>query len=865
MNHLPKIAKGLLIFFISAAVVLFSMAFLLQDKVSGLIMANINKSVSTKVEIGAIRLSFIRNFPRASVELKNVLVHSSQGFKPVNYMCNCGDTLLYSESVFMVFHPLDIIRGIYRIETVTARSGNINLLTDNSGEVNYNVDPGKVTDTSEVIIDLEKIILTGFKTRYMNQSEGFSINGVIRNGRLKSRIKGKTIDFTAASEIVIDSIRTRGLSITHRFEAVVDLNLHSNTEGIKLERSMMIVDGYEFGIEGSISAGKYWDLKINGHNIDISGFTGYLPEKIRAKASEYNPTGKLLVSCIITGQFTRSKKPHIEADCSLENGNISYPASRFSLSNISFNGHYTNGARNSALTSSVSLSDIKIHLGNSDYSGSLLTRNFEKPLTEIELKGRLYPAELIGFFGSENITLAKGSVDVDLRIKTDHRLKDSITADKFIDMQKEGSLAFNDFSLGLSRQKLLFMNVSGNVEVSDALRTTGLSFEFSGKKISLKGEYRNVPEWVAGKPVILYASGDITMDRFFPGSFTPMKGVQTGTRAVNFPKDMVLDLNFKIDSLGYKSFLASSVSGSLNYRPAFLTFKKLAFKAMNGSISGDGFIVQNKTQAYVSRGNFTLTGIDIRQTFKTFKNFGQNFILDENLSGDLSGAVSILLPLNREFSPRAREMASEGRFVIENGTLINFEPVKKLSSFIELSELENIQFDRLENDFFIRDNAIVIPQMDVKSSAADLTVNGRHEFSSNYEYHVKVLLSQLLSKKRKAARKPVTEFGAVKDDGLGRTSLLLKVENKGDNVKVSYDLQAVSQEVNKNLKSEKQSLRNILNEEYGWYKDEPEQSAPATTEKKVTRFNIIWDENDSVPQIKNEEEKKVLRNLFKKK
>ena len=68
--------------------------------------------------------------------------------------------------------------------------------------------------------------------------------------------------------------------------------------------------------------------------------------------------------------------------------------------------------------------------------------------------------------------------------------------------------------------------------------------------------------------------------------------------------------------------------------------------------------------------------------------------------------------------------------------------------------------------------------MDVKSNAADLSVNGNHSFDNDYEYHVKVLLSEILSKKRKKKLIPVTEFGAVEDDGLGRTSLLLKVENK---------------------------------------------------------------------------------------
>ena len=84
--------------------------------------------------------------------------------------------------------------------------------------------------------------------------------------------------------------------------------------------------------------------------------------------------------------------------------------------------------------------------------------------------------------------------------------------------------------------------------------------------------------------------------------------------------------------------------------------------------------------------------------------------------------------------------------------------------------------------------------MDVKSSAVDLSVNGKHGFNNDYEYHIKMLLSEILSKKRKKSRNSVSEFGVVEDDGLGRTSLLLKIENKGDEVKVGYDIKAAGSE-----------------------------------------------------------------------
>ena len=181
----------------------------------------------------------------------------------------------------------------------------------------------------------------------------------------------------------------------------------------------------------------------------------------------------------------------------------------------------------------------------------------------------------------------------------------------------------------------------------------------------------------------------------------------------------------------------------------------------------------------MAKGSFIVTNIDVNKAFTTFHNFGQSFLKAENIKGTLSGSLSLFFPLDSLLNFQIKTLTAEGKYHFVNGALINFDPVKQLSSFIELSELENISFEQLENDFFIRNNFLYIPQMDVKSSAADLSVNGKHSFDNDYEYHVKMLLSEILSKKREKNKSNITEFGIVEDDGLGRTSLLLKIVGKG--------------------------------------------------------------------------------------
>jgi hypothetical protein len=335
--------------------------------------------------------------------------------------------------------------------------------------------------------------------------------------------------------------------------------------------------------------------------------------------------------------------------------------------------------------------------------------------------------------------------------------------------------------------------------------------------------------------------------------------------AFTFPDDIEARIRFKTDNIVYGSFSADNISGILNFRRGLLDISELNINALGGTQKGEFYIVQNRNKTYISHGIFTFENIDITKTFTAFKNFGQDFLKAENIAGTLSGNLTILMPMDSMLKPDIKALTAEGRYIIENGSLKNFEPVKALSGFIELSELENIKFSRLENDLFIKNNYLAVPQMDIKSSAADISVNGKHSFNNDYEYHVKVYLSEILSKKARNNSRYSTEFGPVEEDGLGRTSIYLKLTGNGENVKVTADLKATRNNIKQSLKNEKGTLKNILNEEYGWFKGD---STVKTINSSKPKFRIQFEETDTISVQKDSvssDGNSGLNRIFKKK
>lgn len=872
MRLLSKILKtGALIIAVVAAV-MFIVSLLVQDKVAGIVLKSLSNDLSTKFETGSVKLSFIKKFPLTTLDLKNVLIHSSTGFDRTCFDETGTDTLLSAKSVIMAFKMTDIIRGNYNIGKIGLRNGLLRILTDTAGRVNYEITSGNITKPDDnLVINLEDIYFDNLEALYNNRATKLVIAGIMKNGRLKSNISGNNVDFKAKGNLIIDLFTLYNFKIRKNISADVNVTLNSSKDGVRFDKSSIKLDNTSFSMAGFISSDNQMDLSVTGEKIDLSSIRSYLPEKLYNKVTSYNPQGIMNIESKIRGTATRTSNPRVEIAFSVKDAVITYLHSSPALKNVSFNGLYTNGSKMILATSSLKINNFIGTLGSSTYTGSLSLSNFNKPRADLELKGKLIPAELKEFFHMKEISGPKGSVDLILRMTGILPRKEKYRINDFLPLNNSASLTFNSFGIGLGNDKIRVDNVNGNISVTDKIIARDLNFKYKDQQMKVNGSFINLPEWLAGEPVKLTASADIVSDRIVAESFLPANTSENKTvntkRSFSLPSDMLLDLNFDIGNIYHKNFQAANVTGTLNYNSGIVTFKTLKLNSLDGIISGNGFFAQNADKSFMAKGTFNLEEINVRKAFTVFNNFGQNFIRDENLEGILSGYITVLVPMDSLLHPLIKSVSAEGKYLLRNGALINFEPVRSLSDFIEISELENIRFEELGNDFFIRNNALYIPQMDVRSSAADLSVNGRHGFDNDYEYHVKILLSEILSKKFPKPKPNTTEFGAVKDDGLGRTSLLLKIEDKGKDVRVSYDVKAAGSQVRNDMKKERQSLKTILNEEYGWFKND---TAPGEkpTESVTPRFRVTWEEIDSTkikteeqPAVKNE---KLIKNIFKK-
>lgn len=340
MKRIAKFLKIAAILVLSVVVILFSVSLIMQQKVAGILLKTVNRNFETQIEAGSYRLSLLKRFPRATIELRNVLVHSSPTFDRAIFGTMNTDTLLSARSALLDFRMTDLLKGKYTFEGISIRSGRLNFYTDTSGHYNYVIarQAGK-NEKSHYSVMLDRINLSDVRVLYHDLNLRLTMKGVALGSRFKSRINENEIDFAGTVDAQLTYFNLKGYTLTKPFEANLDVGVNRNKKGYFFRKSTMHLREGDLVLNGYIGSDNFFDLIVNADKLDFSGIAKYVPEKVSDRISEYLPSGNLSLNYTVKGRSSKKIDPHYEVSFSLKNGKIGRPDPGLRLTGSHFQAH----------------------------------------------------------------------------------------------------------------------------------------------------------------------------------------------------------------------------------------------------------------------------------------------------------------------------------------------------------------------------------------------------------------------------------------------------------------------------------------------------------------------------------------------
>ena len=822
-----------------------------QDEIKKLMISEINKHVNSEIKVKDISFSVLRRFPSASVEFKDVLVKVPVGYlQDEKYRPN-SDTLFSAKNLFLQFNIRDIFRKQYRVTTINARNGVLYLSVNTEGQENFRFWKTSETAGEDFDFDLQNLRLANYRVKFGNHLKDVYLDSDLRRLELKGNFSRSSYRLSGMLQGTTRELRNKDLIYTGDQDFSLQALLDVNHDLITIEEGIAELSGIRLEASGKYSTGENGNISMNfsGENLDIASFISLIPPGSKEGLNKYGFNGKVDFDASLTGRLSKTLSPTVTASFKTRGGAIQRKSTGMQLSDITLTGYYTNGDRQSPESSTIIISDFSSVFGRGNVTGKVGISNLSRPEIDFNIKASFLLEELAGFYQPGNILQMAGSVNTTLTGKG--RLQKLVAPDirELSNMDLAGALEIGNGMLEMFEGKYVASTINGKLLFGNAIRTPGLSFNVDSDHFLLEGEIVNGLPWFLGDDETMTISGSLYSKNLNIDNYlhTDLKEKQDGDSVAErmlFPRNLELNLDYLVDNLTFRKFSSTGFNGKLSYKPYMLTMNTVDFNSMEGMVSGNGVIIQKLNGDFMVQSQLELQDVDMQKMFLSFNNFGQSFIHGENLKGSLTGSLGFISEWSRDLQLNRENIVADSKVEIKNGELIDFEPMLGLARYIDVNELQHIRFSTLNNEIFIRNNLVTIPHMDVNSSAINVSGSGTHHFNGHFEYRLRVLLSDVLYGRAARSKPENTRYGIVEDDGLGRTSLYLLVSGDPRDINVAYDHRMAREVIRENIANERNVLRNLFHEEFGWFEADTTLKESPVTRDPGPRFRITWDEDD---------------------
>ncbi len=165
----------------------------------------------------------------------------------------------------------------------------------------------------------------------------------------------------------------------------------------------------------------------------------------------------------------------------------------------------------------------------------------------------------------------------------------------------------------------------------------------------------------------------------------------------------------------------------------YLYIDQLDFDAADGHIQMKGYFDGSNPENIYLSSDMRLENTDIDQLFFKFDNFGQDYLLQENIHGRLSGQVRAKVRVHTDLTPYLNQIEAHAELTIKDGSLVHFPPFELLANYMGDKDLKNVRFGKLTNVFDIKNGRVDIPRMEIASTLGYLFISGKQDFARDLQ------------------------------------------------------------------------------------------------------------------------------------
>lgn len=739
---------SLLFLLISTA---FAIAALYKKEIAMMLIDELKSQYGLHLKIEDANVSFLDNWPRASISFKNTSLSSERFLKKENAFLKAG-------TISISINISKLLTNEVVIKDIALKNVELNLIKYADGSKNFEIKKSTTQTEKETLLDfnLDKIHFKNVHFQFTNQLLGQHIDFILSENNIKIKNYSDGLTAKIQGNVLIKQLlfKPEGGSFLTNTRTAINLSgmYEFKTKSIAiLPPSFVEIEGQKFQSNAILELGesKKLSLVIHGKGVKSERVATYLNPKIKKVLSNFEVKRLLDASFILVTPLGERKEPIILAEVIGKDCDLSIGESKIPYSNLNFKGKiismHSSRKFGDMEHARIQFSDFTGKIYEFPFKANLSVFNLKHPILNLEaslvIDGKKINQEIAKKFQFSGTALAtvnyKGNAK---KLNKKHFLDD--------DMQLNAYLLFNDLTYTTKGSEFDYtLNGKANL-TNNFLSFENLKFKTNSGTLNLKGKVFDFLNYVLGfsnhlKANVDAESSEINLNPIINSNKTNQKNTNHNKRPSTKLKGSLFDfnVNVKASKLLIRNIISEQVRLKMNYKNDLILINDFQVKTCDGDISANGKIENlNKINAEVAIKN-----VDATKLFEQFENFGQEAVKSENLKGKITieANISVSLDENNEF--KGESMNAEAKIKITDGHLINYEPIQNISNFIfKQRDFHDVSFSELKERIKVRGFEMKIDELEIASNVLNLyIVNGLYSMKGNSNFNMLIPWSNL--------------------------------------------------------------------------------------------------------------------------
>ncbi|MGC3976871.1 MAG: AsmA-like C-terminal region-containing protein [Paludibacteraceae bacterium] len=746
-----KSRKPLAIVFSVILFVLVAMAItpvLFKGKIMEVAKKELNKQLNAKIDFKTLKVSLFRNFPNASISLRELKVIGLGDFSK--------DTLVQGKDINLVVNLKSLFSDSgYEVKNVEINDIKVFAHVLKDGRTNWDImksDSTAKEDTtaSKFALKLKNFSINNADIQYVDEQGGMAL-------RIKNLTHNLSGDLTADSTLLstrtaIDSLDfwSGNLKYANKLTIKLDADIKAdfNKSIYTLANNAVKINEIPFSVNGWVQMldnGMDMDLKLNTDKVDFKSILSLIPAIYANSFADIKTGGKVELNGFVKGKMVDETYPAFDLKLNVADAWFQYPDLPKSVQHINIATRITSPGGNLDATV-VDVPTFSFNMGGNPFSGSLhVTNPVSDPNFVLKTAGKLNLGMVKEVYPLEKGTDLNGLLDMNVSAAGKMSYVDNNQYDKFT---FGGTVNVKNMIVKMKEMKQDVAISNANLLFNNRyLNLTNLLMKIGQNDLSANGKVENY---------VAYALKDKTLQGDFSVNSTYLnfndfmtdaesKEDTSSLQVITLPKNLNLSLNGNFKKLIFDKMNFTNATGVLHLADGNLKINKLSTEGFGGKMSLTGmYSTANPSKPSVDM-DLNLTDISFSEVFKQVETFKKLAPVFEQAIGTFSTNFKLNTLLQNNMMPVMSSILGGGSLNTKSVSVKNVKALTALASSLKYNDLANMALKDIALMFEIKDGKINTKPFNVKIGDVQMNLGGSTGLDQSIAYTGTVKLPEKLN------------------------------------------------------------------------------------------------------------------------